>query len=244
MSTKNLNEYYADIAQKVLELVKDEKFSEALSILDEELDQPYIPADFYHNLNQIKLDIECQLKEEEYSQKVANLSKLEIWNLVYDEKQHKFDDVYFNILLSKYNNELDDIDFALINKIFVDKKIDNVSKSIMINNLRELKINHTFSLYNSFLDKLFDFNPMLNFELDEQVVEIANKIDEIFLKDPSKSEIALSLLQVLATKFIPKRIMFDNNDIINTVVNMTNSLFSEENIIENEISNILKEYIY
>ncbi len=244
MSAKKINDYYADIVEKVLKLVNEEKYEEAIDVLNEELDQPYIPTDFFHNLNQIKNDIELQLKENNYNKKVSNLSKLEIWNLVYDEKKHKFDEVYFNVLLSKFNDELDEIDLSIINKIFNDKRVDNVSKSIMINNLRDLKVNHTFKIYNNFLDETFKFNPIVNLELDRQVVELANKIEEVYLKNPSKSEIALSLLQVLATKFMPIKIKFDNNDIINSVVNITNSLFSEEDIIENEISNILKEYIF
>lgn len=244
MSTKTIKEFYSEVVKKILDLVNKEEFDKALEILDEELSQPYVPNELYHNLNQIKIEIEQQLTENKYNNKVAKLSKLEIWNFVYNEKTHKFDNVYFNILLSKFNEQFDDVDYAMINKIFLDKKVDNVSKSIMIHDLREMKVNHDFDLYNDYLNKTFKINPFKNIELDEQVVKLANELDEIFSKNPSKSEIALSLLQVLATKFIPQTIKFNNNDIIKTVVNMTNSLFSEEDIIENEISSILREYIY
>ncbi len=243
MSIKNINEYYTSICKDILQLIQEQKYNEALAIIDAELEQPYIPTEYYQKLIQIRDDTIFEKKEVEYENKINSMSKLEIWNKIYDEKKHVFDDVYFNLLLNKYGEEFDKTDFAIIEKIFSDKKLDNVSKSILLNFLQSSKIDYEFNFYNNYLNDFFKINPIIQTDLNKQVIDLCKELEKHFAKNISKSEIAISLIQVLATKFVPNNIHFNKNDIINSVINITNSLFGEEQINKNDITDILDSYI-
>lgn len=243
MSIKNINEYYTSICKDILKLIQEQKYNNALVIIDSELEQPYIPTEYYQKLIQIRDDTIFEQKDVEYEKKISNMSKLEIWNKIYDEKKHAFDDVYFNLLLTKYGEEFDKTDFSIIEKIFCDKKIDNVSKSILFNFLQSAKMDYEFNFYNNYLNQMFKLNPIIQTELNKQVIILCKELEKHFAKNISKSEIAISLIQVLATKFVPNKIHFNNSDIIKSVINITNSLFGEEQIKSNDITDILDNYI-
>ena len=239
----NLKQYYSDISLKLIELIKEEKYEDALAIIDEELDQPYLPNSILVSFLKTRKEIEIQLAQSKYDQEIDSMNKFELWNKIYDEKNHKIDIVYINILLEKFGEELDEVDFAAINKIFKDKKINNIDKSHLLFILFEIDAQYEFTLYNNYLNKEFTFIPR---DVVEKFIPRENtlkKLEDSFMKDPSKLEIAYNLLQLLSSQYIPEEIPYDDDEIVQSITDLVNSFFDGSLEHQNEITKLLSNLL-
>ncbi|MGL4948034.1 MAG: DUF3196 family protein [Mycoplasma sp.] len=239
-----LDQYYSNLIIEILGLYQSKNFEKALAIIEEELNQPYIPGDILTQLLELRNDIEKIVSNDRFEQKFSDMNKLEIWNNIYNEDDSTFDISFFNLLLEKFQNELDEVDLSIIQKIFLNKNISNLDKWTIIHTLNELGISHEFKLYNDHFKKVISFSiEKYNNEPKEQLKEIMKSLENEFIQDPSKFQIAIDLLMVIHIKFIPDCIEFSNHDIIITLKNIVNSFFGEEAIEENQISEMLSEFI-
>ncbi|MGL4950926.1 MAG: DUF3196 family protein [Mycoplasma sp.] len=239
-----LQEYYSELTLKILALYQEKKFEEALAIVEEEISQPYVPNEFLIQFIDLQNDIEKIISNNTFEKEFSDMTKLQIWNKIFDEKNNKVDVSFINLLLEKYNNTLDEIDISIIQKILRNKKIDNIDKSLIIQILCELDNKETFKIYNNVSHKEFNFSQKTFLETTfKQLQEITKELENIFIQDPSRLELSINLLHVLHVKFIPVCIDFPNHDIINTLKNITNSLFGDEVIEGNQITQMLSEFI-
>ncbi len=239
----NLKQYYSDISLKLIDLIKQEKYEEALDVIDDELEQPYVPNSILVSFMKTRKEIEIQLAQSKYDEEIDEMSKFEMWNKIYDEKNHKIDIVFINILLEKFGEELDEIDFAVINKIFKDKKISNVDKSHLLFILLDIDAQYKFTLYNNYLNKEFSFVPkdIVNSFIPRE--ETVKKLEEVFMKDPSKLEIAYNLLQLLSSQYIPEEIPFSDDEIVDSISDLVNSFFGDSLNQENKITEMLSKLL-
>lgn len=241
----DLKKYYATIASKVILMIKENKIEEALELINGELDQPYIPDEFFISLEKTKKDLELQIKEKIFQKEYEGLSKFNLWDKIYNKEKKNIDLFYLNLFFSKFQDELDEIDYSIIEKIFLDHEIENDEKATLISQLVELQIDRSFEYYNCFTKTKNKINPSKYLKSESQIktIELSNELESYFSKDPSKLKIAISFVQLLAISFIPEVIIFDNKKIVDTIINITQSLFGEEELFENDITKILYKYI-
>ena len=74
----NINDYYQKLSQDLLTYIQNQEYEKALSIIDDELAQPYIPNEHYINLINTKDEIEEKLQEIAYQDEIESLSKLQV----------------------------------------------------------------------------------------------------------------------------------------------------------------------
>lgn len=241
----NINDYYQKLSKDLLTYIQNQEYEKALSIIDEELQQPYIPNEHYMNLINTKDEIEEKLQEITYNNEIESLSKLQVWDKIFDTKNNKIDIVFLNVFFAKFEKDIDAADFAIMQKILLDKKLPNSEKTILISTLIDNGIDHTFDYYNNYTKTTSSFNTMQlqNNESTKYADEIHVALEKEFLKDPSRFQIANSLLQLLVIEFFPSKIEFDKVLIEKTIINIVNSLFDQSEIIENDVSKILKKYL-
>lgn len=241
----NFDDYFAKMSEDIIIYIKEEKYDEALDLINSELEQPYIPNDHYMNLINTKNELESMLNEKKYNSEIDSLTKLQVWDKIYNFEKETIDEVYLNLFFVKFENEIDEVDFSIMQKIFLNKKLDNVQKTILISSLITNNVSHTFDYYNSYtkIETNIDFT---NFDSKlgvEQSEILFKKLEDFFLKDPSKFQIAQALIQILLIQFFPNKINFLIEDIVSTIINIVKSLFGEEKIKDNKISEIIVKYI-
>ncbi len=241
----NIHEYYQKLSEDILTYIKEKQYEKALEIIEMELEQPYIPQEHYVNLLNSKQEIENMMNESIYENEIKGLSKLQIWDRIHDVKHNKIDLVYLNLFLSRFENELDATDMSIMQKIFNDKKLPNTEKTILVSCLADINVNHDFDYYNPSLKKSFTFNPtqLANLNATKKSETIFPQLEKHYLKDPSKLQIAASLLQVLIIETFPDEFNFDEILVKDTIINMVDSLFNQTKILDNEVSKILKPHI-
>ncbi len=239
----DLKQYYSDISLKIISLIKEEKYEDALDIIDDELEQPYVPNSILVSFTRTRKEIEIQLAQSKFDSEIESMTKFEMWNKIYDEKKHKVDIVFLNILLEKFGEEFDELDFAVINKIFKDKKISNLDKSHLLFIIFDFDPDYKFTLYNNFLNKEFSFIPreVVNTVIPRELT--IKKLEETFMKDPSKLEISYNLLQLLSSQYIPQEIPFSDDEIAQSITDLVNSFFGDSLNHQNEITDIITKML-
>jgi len=239
----DFKKYYSDVCQNILLKIKDKQYQEALVILDDELDQPYIPSgEMYQKLLQIRLDLLIQIKENDYFDEVQNFTKLDLWNKIYNKEENNIDLAFINIFKSKFN-DIDEVDKSIIQQALKDKKLTNQAKAILISNF--IEINHEFDYFNNFTKECskVNFNKFLDLPIQKEIEIIKNEFQQIFMQDPVKMEIAYGLLQVLAITYIPNEIKFSQKEIVDSIILITNSLFTQDEIKETKLIKLLKTFV-
>lgn len=240
-----LDNYYSDIAAEIIKLIKQNDFKKAHALVIEELDQPYMPFEHYANFIKIKEDIELKIQEQKYLNK-NNLSKLAIWNKIFEKKDH-LDFVYLNILFEKHSDKFEEEDFVFIKKVFKNTKISNDQKCNLLAMLVNYEIDYSFDYYNNYTHKTTTFNAKSYHTSSKQTQfqNLSNMLENTFLKDPSKLQIAINLAQVLYVEFAPEELPLELIDVNTKITNVVNFLFGDSiKIDENDnINKILLKYV-
>ncbi len=241
----NIDDYYQKLSQDLLTYIQAKEYQKVLDIIEDELQQPYIPQQHYINLLNTKDEVEMMLGESMYEDTINSLSKLQIWDKIYDTKNEKINLVFLNLFLSRFGEAFDDVDLSMMQKIFLDKKMPNTEKTILVSALVDLHIDHDFKYYNVYLKKTLSFNPLhlVDAEANAKSEQIYGALEKYYLKDPSKLQIAASLLQVLFIECFPNEFNFANDLVVTTITNVVDALFNQTEIIENEVSILLSRHI-
>ncbi len=74
----NLKQYYSDISLKLIGLIKEEKYEEAINIIDDELEQPYVPNSILVSFMKTRKELEIQLAQSKYDEEIDEMSKFEM----------------------------------------------------------------------------------------------------------------------------------------------------------------------
>ncbi len=153
--------------------------------------------------------------------------------------------VFLNLFLSRFGETFDDTDFSIMQKVFHDPTLPNTEKTILVAALVDTHVDREFEYFNPYLQQTCSFNPMhlVHSQANAKSEQIASALEKHYLQDPSKLQIAASLLQVLLIECFPDEFKFANDLVIQTIINMVESLFNQTAIVENEVSILLTRHI-
>lgn len=235
----NLKDYYRDLSQKIITYIKDNKLKEAIELIEQEIESPYVPNSVLLMLTESRNELEWQLKQQEYEKAIKNMTPLQMWDKVYNAKTGFFDAAYFNVLLEKKDNILDKVDYEIINKILLDKKVANINKVVIAMSLNKLEIDHEFKVFNNCLDKEFSVNFKNTADLNLPSEALVKKAEDVFMKEPSKFQLFLNLVQLLYAWYFPTKIPQDDDLVVKTIANVIEDFFQGKKSKPNEITRII-----
>lgn len=203
--------YYEELIKNIEDLLNNKKYDEAKSIIDNELNLPYVPKEIEEKLNQYLLiikdatfalkllsdeEIEAYLKDNETKQLIAvdELSKRNLRDYIDVIYEYLKDDGYIN------------------------------AKALLIDSLIRQEINYEFEYVNNC--SLIKFNPskLEVIEKTDGFNTAYTLIEENYLKDPSKAHMGIELLYKEALLSLPNQI--DGKLISEKIINYIDKAFS------------------
>lgn len=230
------------IFDTILTYIDSNMLEEALVCVDDVLASPYLPIKILDFLTKLKKDLKNEINHIKYDNQINEMSKLQLWDKIYDKNSNHIDLTYFEIFINKYENEIDDVDLSLINTILTNKKINNIDKTNILLFCINSKIDSDLKIYNNQLNKTFIINPIKT-DLLSQQNSIVEQIQDFYMKSPSYITHAINLLGLLTSYYLGTNIPYDNKVILSTIINVIAALFDKEEIIETELSSLLIQEI-
>lgn len=203
--------YYDELIINIEKLISLGKKDEAIKIIDEELALPYVPRDIEEKLSQYLIE----LKEKDIHFK--SISDDEMLDFLSGDETHQLIAVDE---LSRRNlrDYIDICDEYLKGDNYIN------SKALLIDSLIRQEINYVFTYINN--SSLFKFNPS-KLQIIEETDEFKDTIgilNDYYLKDPSKLQLACQLVYKEAMLSLPNRI--NGEKLVKKIISYIDDAFS------------------
>lgn len=180
--------YYDETLLKIEELIKNNEKDEALHIVKEELKQAYIPKDFENKLhdylNKLKTTTKKELSDEEIEEYLKGDNEHQLYGVAYLDKKNLRD--YLDIC-SEY----------LCSDGYINAKV------LLVDSLIKQEINEEIKMNKDGLEIIFIPKYVWPIEISEGFESGIKYLTNYYLKEPSKLEIAKSLLYKEAMLELP-----------------------------------------
>jgi hypothetical protein len=227
-------QYYLDIIKKINDLCNKKEYEKAFNIIQEEINQPYIPNEFINQFEQLYLQINQLINVQRIQNKYNNMSKLELLSQAYNEK--KLDVNIFSYFLAKFVKDIDDVDFQYINKIFKNKDIENTEKIFILKQIKDSELKYDFNYFNKNLNKEFLINSQSSFEVNliDYYVQVDKLIEKILFKNPSNIALAHELLSIIYEHYFNLSPKFDVMVLADKLTRYVNAYFEPKNLPDPE----------
>lgn len=241
--------YYENILSKVDALVDQKKFKEALELVNDELESPYIPSEFDERFTTISYHLSAEINYLNESVKYESLNREELFDSIL--KKNSVNSVALNVFLERYKNNIEPFELKIFDSFLSSKKVFDVDKQTLIIALKSLNIDYEFDYYNSFLNKIFKINTKTIFVMlnSPYFVELNKLVEEFTYKEPSLQEFCYLIIFDLYVYHFPNFPEFEISNLAHSIFQyMLNSLqgnikeFKNPEIIEH-IEMVLSKFI-
>ncbi|MCF0217782.1 MAG: DUF3196 family protein [Malacoplasma sp.] len=209
-----LTAYYNRVIKKARKLMEESDFRQALNIIKDELETPYIPSTFLEELEKLALDLETEINYVKSASEFENVSRDQMIYKIIDQNG-VLNTSAFLIFLGRYASDLTPEEIKKIEAILVSKKTSNIHKIYILENFRAHRLIYDFDFYNSQSKQSFRINTMdVNiFEESAYYNEINSLIDEFTYKEPSLQHFCQSLLTMIYLYCFPKTPEFEPKEL-------------------------------
>lgn len=209
--------YYEELFNKLDLMIIDQKYEECLKIVEEELEVSYIPRDDEKKLK----DYYSFLKDKTYTTNTMSDEDIEKYLFSDKQKQLLAVDALNNKNLRDYKQ--------LCEKFLISDGLVN-AKVLLIDSLIKQEINDTFVCLKD--NERITFNPSFikPFEESNEFIYGLDKIEDHYMKEPSKSILAKQLLYKEFILNYPLTFQIDEiNDIIANIIDYIETAFNSAN---------------
>lgn len=235
--------YYESIMEKVQKYYGDKEYDKALELLEDELDAPYIPNDYYESFESIRDYILADKKYFSGEKEYEKLSREELILKAFENE--KINMMAFSVFEEKFNNIFNDEEILKIKKAFLSPKIDNSSKLYLAVIYLRSNINEPVKYYNNYLKAEYTLDKET--KLYEDIDLYKNTMDELYklaFKEPSLlnyCNVILSLIYNYNFPYVPE---FKATELAHGISSyMMISLGMDEKIKKNKIISYIEKII-
>jgi hypothetical protein len=197
-------------------------------LVNQELASPYIPAEYIQEFERLYVEISRKVIADEIKHKYNNMSKMKLLAEIYDGKKLNINVLSF--FLGKFLKEIDGVDLQFINKIFLDKNIDNDNKLFIMSQLKDAGISYEFDFYNKMTNSSIKLNSQSNFEFEH--IDFFNKtnksINDKLSKEPSLIGIANELLVIIYEYYFNQIPPYTVEDLSENLVKYVGQYFNND----------------
>lgn len=214
-----MSNYYDDLINKIEELIKKDKKHEALNIIKEELNLPYVPKLYEDKLNNYLAQL-----DEKKEKKPFMFSREELITIMNESKKH---DVNFLLDVSSGFEQYNWNGFEKeIEVILNDKNLDNKVKSIIYNNLVVQGLSYDFKIGK------YVINPTKNKTMFETHFALKNLVDLSHKQfdDPSIFDICEKIFFIYVMNCFPESMFFEYKNITNELISIANVMIGTKDV--------------
>ncbi len=242
-----IEQYYESIIEKANSLVEQKKLNEALAILEDELDTPYIPKEQEEILEDLANSIMAEMQYFNGLDKYEKMQKEELLEASF--LKGNLDKMAFSLYCERYGENFSDEDKKMFEYYLSTKKMKNEDKVFLFLKLIFHKVDNKVLYYNKMLDKefLLDIQKTKIYNQIELYVESEKIIEDLTIKEPSILKYCNSLLWSIYIYNFPQVPEYDAKNLAYSIFDymmnsLTGSKTDSNNHIFEYIENIMNHF--
>lgn len=238
-----INNYYQSIIDKVNDLIEQKNYDEAIFLLEDELDTPYIPIEFQTVMEELLINANADKNYFSGLNKVENLNRKQLLDAIFSN--NKLNTSALHLFFERYHNSLVEDELLIFEDHFINRKIDNQEKTSLFEAIAFQQINKNFRFYNSNLKEEFEINPTnaLIFEQIPLYIECRNIINDLASKEPSLLNFCFNILLSIYQYYFPLIPNYDPKNMAHSICNYMLSTLQGKSVEKNEVTELIKKII-
>ncbi|MDO4197366.1 MAG: DUF3196 family protein [Erysipelotrichaceae bacterium] len=210
-------DFYDKLLEDIENLISENRNEEALKLIDNELSMPYVPSATEEKLKEIRKKIDTK------KTLVESVDDDKLLSLLNGDREHQ---LYGVDVLDKRNlrDYIDVCQDYLVSQGFINAKV------LLIDSLIRQEINYEFSIDKE--GEILGFNPskMERLEESESYLEGKHYLEDIFMKEPSKSLLAGKVLfQTMLLNYPVVYSKEETRDLCDEIIEYINKAFETAN---------------
>lgn len=209
-----LSLYYKSILKKAEDLVKENKLNQALEIINDELESPYIPKEYLTEFTNFSYYLSAEIN---YLSKLKNFESL--------NREQLFDEIFtdkiclnttaLSLFLDRYKDDLELDEIKIMEGFLASKKTDYISKQFLFTSLKNINFDKDVDYFNPLTNQLFSVNAKTTatFPDSKYFKDLRILIEELTYKEPSLEQFCSSILFNIYLYNFPNVPKFDCNEL-------------------------------
>lgn len=182
-----------DLLTKTANLIKENKYDDALQLLKSEINNPLFSLVEQKNIIDRIKKLENFIKQYNLKIRLNNATKNELIKM-FNSDGYSID--VLGTLFDKHKNELITNDFLKLQQVFLDDGISNEMKIVYLQLFKDYEIKHIFNFHNTHINKTFKIDLAENFSIEsnELLYKVLDQVQALFFKETSKESVAKQVI--------------------------------------------------
>lgn len=200
---RELEKYYLNLIEMVNEMRLEEKFDEALEIIGEELQAPYIPIEFETRLTELLAEITFQNESEHEGNKFMEMTKEELRTAVCNYNEGSIYAIL--IFFERFREDFSERDLDLFKMILSLDKISNDLKIVILEQMNLNKIDGIYEYYSNSQKKTFEIDVSKQKFINDEFIfkEAFSRLSELYYDEPIAADLSNNLIFATYNHFFP-----------------------------------------
>ncbi|MGL5246002.1 MAG: DUF3196 family protein [Mycoplasmoidaceae bacterium] len=238
----NIEKFYSKILNDIEEMIKSNDINKAIKIIEDELETPYIPIEFYDKFEEKLLDLKFT---KNYMNDKKNLDKISKEDFLEknNDKINEIDIIYF---FKKFGDKLSKDNIDILFKKMESKKLSNSKKIVILENLKNKDLEKKFIFFNNNTKKNYeiDFKKIGFIESIDFFNEVNNKLENIIDQDPTIIELCYTVIYSFYEYFFPEfDFLYSSEEFLLSLINCIENMLKGTDLILNKASKDLQKVI-
>lgn len=242
LDMNNIEKFYSRILNDIEEMIKSNDIDNAIKILEDELEAPYIPIEFHEKFEEKLLDLKFT---KNYLNDKKNLNKISKEDFLEknNEKINEMDIIYF---FKKFGDKLSKDEIDILLKKMESKKISNLKKIVILENLKSKNFSSNFIFFNNSTKKIYEtnLNKIRFIESIEFFNEVNNKLENIIDQDPTIIELCYTIIYSFYEYYFPEFCFsYSAEEFLLSLINCIENMLKGKDLINTKSSKDLQKVI-
>jgi len=208
-------------------LIKAEKYEEALAVLKEEIANPLNSLEIQTELESRYNQLEKFIKQNAWILKINKADKATLIKMFNTEG---YEHVILHTLLDKFAKQLTVADFYRLQQVFLDDSIPNDSKIQYLNVFKDAEVNFKFQFHNTNTNQTFEVDVSKDFDIYvfEDLFKVSDKLSALYFKETSKEMLASELINAIYAYYFNdySNLPYSGEDLFNHLVDYIEHSFN------------------
>lgn len=201
--SQELEKYYLRVIQIILKLRLEKKHYEAIDVIKQELQAPYIPIEFDGKLNELLADVTFEMNETNQGNKFLKFTREELFEKITNYSEGS---IYATIVFfERFKSEYKESEIKVLKNILNLKNINNDLKIIILEQLKLNCFKGKCNFYSKMSQKNYEIDIQKQKFVNEEplFIETFSRTSNLYYDEPMTNDLANNIIFAVYNHYFP-----------------------------------------